>query len=416
MKLIKTSILSLIATSSKLLTGLVINKVIAVYAGPTGLALVGQFQSLIQIIMSFSQGGVNQGVIKYTAEKKDDDKQLSIYTSASLRITVLSSVLVSLLCIFYSSTLSKAIFGDITYTTLIRVFGSMVILYAVNQWYLCILNGRGLIEDFIKVQVIQNIFMLVFCTAMVVSFGSKGALYAMATGQSIILLYLILLRGTDFFNTLKLLLIDPSHSSYNQFLKFSLMTLTTASVIPLVQIQIRNMIGDYLGTDNAGYWQGVWYISTMYLLVLTTILNTYLLPKLSSIEEKKKLDYELIKVVKLILPISIFFASFIFFTKEFLVSLLFDESFREMIPLFKWQLLGDVIKITSWIFSYIMLAKSLTKIYVCSEIFFGILLLVLSNYFLKINGLEGITLAYLINSVIYFIFASLNYVRWRTTR
>ncbi|MCR9908108.1 O-antigen translocase [Vibrio campbellii] len=413
MNLIRTSLLSFIATMTKLVSGMVINKVVAVYAGPSGLALIGQFQSLVQILMSFSQGGVNQGVIKYTAEKKDDTEQLTLYSSASLRITLFSSVLVSVFCIIFASMLSEVVFGEDSYVTLIRVFGAMVLLYAVNQWYLCTLNGRGLIGDFIKVQIIQNIFMLFFCTVMVVNFETLGALYALAIGQSMVLIYLIVLRGVDFFNSLKSLVITPSNTLYIKFFKFSLMTLTTAAVVPLVQIQIRNIIGDQLGNDSVGYWQGVWYISTMYLLVLTTVLSTYLLPKLSSIQEVEKLDSELIRIVKLLIPVSILFAAFIFTIKSLLVSFLFDGSFQGMLPLFKWQLIGDVVKIASWVFSYIMLAKSMTKAYIYSEVFFGFLLLTLSHVLLNSHGLEGITLAYLINNIFYFVFACYNYMRWR---
>jgi PST family polysaccharide transporter len=45
--LIKTSILSAIATIIKVISGFVINKVIAMYVGPSGLAVVGQLQNFI---------------------------------------------------------------------------------------------------------------------------------------------------------------------------------------------------------------------------------------------------------------------------------------------------------------------------------------------------------------------------------
>ena len=46
MSLVKTSFLSLIATSVKVLSLLVINKVVAVTIGPSGIALIGQFQNI----------------------------------------------------------------------------------------------------------------------------------------------------------------------------------------------------------------------------------------------------------------------------------------------------------------------------------------------------------------------------------
>lgn len=43
-----------------------------------------------------------------------------------------------------------------------------------------------------------------------------------------------------------------------------------------------------------------------------------------------------------------------------------------MIELFKWQLIGDVIKIASWLLSYTLLAKAKTKYFVATEVIFSI--------------------------------------------
>ena len=68
MTLIKTSLLSFVATVVKLSSVLVINKAIALYVGPSGLAVLGQFQNMLQLAMTASQGAINAGVTKYTAE------------------------------------------------------------------------------------------------------------------------------------------------------------------------------------------------------------------------------------------------------------------------------------------------------------------------------------------------------------
>ena len=51
MTLIKTSILSAIATIIKIISGFIVTKVIAVYIGPSGLALIGQLQNFINLVM-----------------------------------------------------------------------------------------------------------------------------------------------------------------------------------------------------------------------------------------------------------------------------------------------------------------------------------------------------------------------------
>ncbi|EJA4662991.1 O-antigen flippase, partial [Escherichia coli] len=59
MNLIRTSLLSVISTFFRLLSALVINKAIATFIGPTGLALIGQFQNFTQIALVLAQGGIN---------------------------------------------------------------------------------------------------------------------------------------------------------------------------------------------------------------------------------------------------------------------------------------------------------------------------------------------------------------------
>jgi len=72
MTLIKTSILSGIATLIKVLTSFLLNTIIAVYIGPAGLAYIGQFQNFSQFVISVATGAIDQGVVKYSAEYKDD--------------------------------------------------------------------------------------------------------------------------------------------------------------------------------------------------------------------------------------------------------------------------------------------------------------------------------------------------------
>ncbi|HBC6705092.1 TPA: O-antigen flippase, partial [Proteus mirabilis] len=99
MTLIKTSILSLIATFFKMLSGLIINKAISVYIGPAGLAIIGQFQNFSQLVLIAAQGAINNGVVKYTAEYGKESKLLPILFSTALRISLITSISIGLLLI-----------------------------------------------------------------------------------------------------------------------------------------------------------------------------------------------------------------------------------------------------------------------------------------------------------------------------
>src|SRR3990167_10621524 len=101
MTLIKTSILTAASTLIKMMCGFVIAKIIAIFLGPAGLALMGQFQNFIQITQNFSGGMLGHGIVKYIAEYKNDAAQKKEILSSALFISLISSILVGFILFIY---------------------------------------------------------------------------------------------------------------------------------------------------------------------------------------------------------------------------------------------------------------------------------------------------------------------------
>lgn len=51
--------------------GFVIAKVVAVYTGPTGMAMLGQVQSMVSSLNGIINAPVGNGIVRYTAEQKE---------------------------------------------------------------------------------------------------------------------------------------------------------------------------------------------------------------------------------------------------------------------------------------------------------------------------------------------------------
>ena len=193
--------------------------------------------------------------------------------------------------------------------------------------------------------------------------------------------------------------------------KFSLMAIVTAIVVPTSHLVIRNYIGESLSWDDAGYWQGMWYISTMYLLFITTALSVYYTPKLSELKNNNELKKEIKNGYIKIIPFTVLFSVAIYILREDVIRIAFSESFLPMLELFKWQLAGDVMKISSYLLSTMMIAKAMTKKYIYSELFFSGSFVLLAIFFIQQYGLVGITYAYFINYLFYFFFLVFSF-RW----
>ena len=74
-----------------------------------------------------------------------------------------------------------------------------------------------------------------------------------------------------------------------------------------------------------------------------------------------------------------------------------------MKELFLWQLVGDVTKIAALLIAYLMLAKAMTKTFIITEIAFSINFVFLSIWFTSQSGLIGMSYAFALNYVLYFI-------------
>jgi len=403
LKLIKTTLFSGIITFIRIGSGFVASKVVAIYTGPGGVALIGAFSNFITIVLTFANGAINTGVVKYTAEYDNNEDQLKSLFSTSFKISLYCSSFVGLILLFFASFFSDWIFATHLYCNPIRVLGMTIILYSLNSLMISILNGKKQIKDYTIVNTVGSIIGLLFTLILVYFFKLEGALYALVLSQSIIFFVtFFFVTKSDWFsidyfkqNIDKEILKKLSH--------YSLMTIISAVLVPITQIVLRNMLITTNGLQSAGIWQGMMRISDGYLMILSTALTTYYLPKLASLHTDKELKAEILQGYKLILPFVLFSSCVIYFSRFFIISLLYTPDFLEMSDLFFYQLLGDFFKMASWILAFLMLAKSMTKIYIITEILFSCLYVFSGYVCVKVFGVKGISIAFAINYFIYMV-------------
>lgn len=404
MNLVKTSLFSAITTIIRVASGFVSNKIVAIFAGASGVAIVGAFSNFITIVLTFANGAINTGVVKYTAEYDEDEEKLKSLFSTSFKITFYCSVIIGFILIFSASYWSNLIFMNKIYKSPIRVFGFTVILYALNSLLISILNGKKQIAKYTIVNSLGSIIGLVFTLILVYLYRIEGALYAMVLSQSLIFFVTLALIIKSSWFTKEYFNKKFDKTKAIQLSHYSLMALVSALTVPVSQLLIRNVLINKFGMNEAGYWQGMMRISDAYLMVITTSLSTYFLPKLSSMKDDKEIKNEVFKGYKLIIPLVGISCLLIYFLRFILIKILFTQDFISMEKLFYWQLLGDFFKMTAWILAYIMLAKSMTKKYIFSEILFSLVYVILSYIFINFFYLQGVVIAFALTYLLYFFY------------
>lgn len=401
MNLIRTSYLSLIVTTVRILTALVLNKMISIYVGPSGLALIGQFQNFSQISLTIAQCGINKGVVKYTAEYNANSNALNRLYSTASKLSIASSLIVGSIVIVFSKYAAINILKAENFQFVFIIFGLTLIFFVLNGLILSILNGRKKIDFFTKANLLQSLYSLIFSTLLIFFFGLNGALVALVTNQSVVFFILLIMLKKSEILKLGDFLKPFDFNESKKLLTFATMTLVSALLSPSTHLYIRNMLITSGGLEIAGHWQAIWYISAMYFMVISTTMSTYFLPKLSELSDKKLIRLELLNGYKLLVPIVILLSLGMYYLRDLVIHILFTEDFNPVRELFFWQLLGDVLKFLSFLLSFVLLAKARVKIYVMLELIFNASFVAFSGFLIDEFGVVGVTQAYFVSYCIY---------------
>ncbi len=414
MTLIKTSLLNGIAVIIKLLTLLGINKILAIYVGPAGYAALGQFQNAVQMITTVASGAINTGVTKYTAEYYDDEqKQRQVWRTSGM-VALIGSLITALIIAIYNQTLSRLFLQNEQFGGVFLWFAATLVFFTFNTLLLAIMNGKKDIKRYVLANITGSLFSLIITTIMAIYWGLYGALIALAIYQSINFFVTLLLCYNAPWFKLTYLIGSIDKRTLRNLGRFTAMVLTSAACVPLSQIIIRNHLGQVYGWSLAGFWEAMWRVSNAYLMLATTTLSVYYLPRLSELKDPIALKKEIFQCYKLVLPISALCGLTIYLLRDFVIALLFTKEFYPMRELFAWQMIGDTLKIGSWVLAFLMLGKAMFKLYIVTEIVFSALFIALTWVFTKTVGFEGVVVAFAANYALYwavmawFIFRHLN--------
>lgn len=394
--------LTSVATMVRMFTGLISVKVVAALIGPAGVALVGQLGNFANIVQTIAGGGITNGITKYVAENAGDTRALCGSLSAALRITLICSVVCGIVLVVFCRQLSWLVMLTDSYDYVIALFGLTVVLYALNAALLAAVNGFKEFYTFVKINIANSVVGVVFTVALVLLWGLPGALISAVTYQSVVFVLSLWMVRRRVWLRLCSLRGHVGGDMWHRYGGFALMSLVTALAVPLVQMLLRGYVMADISEAQAGIWEGMQKISNMYMMVATTTLSVYYLPRLSELTDQRALRREIFSVAAVVLPLMALGLAAIYLLRFYIIDFLFTDEFISMQGLFLWQAIADFMRLASWLVAFLMVAKAMTAHYVISELLSSASFLVLGYLFVSVTGIVGLVQAALINYILYF--------------
>jgi len=404
--LLKIVSLNSLVVGFRLIIAIVIQKLLAEMVGASGISKIGQLRSLMAILTSTSSLGVFNGVIKYTSELKKEEALLKKFFSTVFIFSILGSLISASVLFVFSSWISIQLFGSTTFEFIIKITAFVVPAISLNRIFSGVINGLSAYKKYAKIELISYLISSALLLYGLFKHDINGVLIAIALTPFIQLLVILFVFGSVLKTQIKLKGLKLNSPFAKALLTFTAMSFISTVLINYIEIDIRSQITNKISGDQAGYWTAMLFISKNYMVFSSGLFTLYVIPRFAEIYSGHDFKKEVFHIYKTILPFFAIGMILIYLFRKFVIDLVYP-GFLEMEPLFKWQLSGDFVRLSSLILAHQFLAKKMLFSYIITEFFSLILFYVFAKLLVDSYGIEGIVMAHLYRYIIYFIVVSL---------
>lgn len=385
----------------RLVVSFFIQRLLAELVGEAGISKIGQLRNLSQLLTSVTSVGVFSGVVKYVAEYKKDPEQLQKLFSTTFVFAILGSVFSIVILFFGANFISNYLFGSKDFSYLIKLLAVTVPFISLQRIFNGVVNGLSQYKKFAKIDLFAYLLSAVLTVIFLLKYNIDGALVAIAIIPIVQLLVLLFIFSSVLKEYIQFSNLSLKTPMARALLAFSLMSFFSSVLLNYVEIDIRSMLLNKLSEEDAGIWTAMTFISKNYMVFSGAIFTLYVLPKFAGIDTEKSFKKELYTIYKTLLPIFGLGMLAVYFLRSYFVQLIYP-GFDAMLPLFKWQLLGDFIRLASLVLMHQFLAKKLVRSFIFSEIISLGMFYMLAHYLVQQYGVEGVVMGHFIRYIVYF--------------
>ncbi len=399
---LKITSLNAVVISIRLVVSGFMQWLFATTLGEAGIASIGQVRNVMAMLTSTSTLGVFNGVVKYVAEYKENKPELAKLFSTATVFFILGSLISALVLFFGSGYFSNYLFKSGDFVYVFKLLAVIVPFIALNRIIGGVVNGLSDYKKYAKIELISYLLATAAILIGLYTSNLEGVIIAIAITPIIQLSVLGFVFGKTLkkyigFKDLKLNLVYK-----NELLAFTLMSFVSTFLLNYIELDIRTLVTDEINVNEAGYWTAMTFISKNYMVFATGLFTLYVIPKFANINTKHEFKNEVLNIYKTILPIFGLGMLLVYVLRNLIIDVIYPD-FTGMEPLFKWQLLGDFIRLCALVLAHQFLAKRLVKSFVITEIISLVLFFVLTKQFIQYYGTEGVVIAHLVRYIVYFI-------------
>ena len=399
----------------------------AVLLLPAGYGLFSLYWNISELARIIAGMGINSSGVRQIAEAvgTGDSQRISRTVTTLRRVALILGVLGAVLLLAFSVPVAQISFGDKTHAGAVALLSLAVLLGAVSQGQMALLQGMRRIGDLARNSILGALLGTLLSVPIVYFYGEQGVVPALVcvafTGIITSWWFARKVRVEPVQMTTR----DVAREASGMLkLGFVFMTsaLLTTGVTYCVQLILRYKIGNESGVEAGkaalGCYQAAWFVGGYFASFILQAMGTDFYPRLTAAASDNVECNRLVNEqaeVSLLLAGPGLLATLTF--APVVILLQYSSKFEPAVEVLRWICLGMMLRVVTWPIGFIIVAKNAQKLFFWTEVASNALQLGLVWIGVQLYGLNGAGMGffgmYVVQfAVIYLIVRSLSGFRW----
>lgn len=388
----------ILAASSvvNLVLGLVSIRVLALALGPAGVGLYSLQQSALALFALLFGMGLGPGIVRLATEEEPDDRAgLAEVERAAWWLTILLWLVGGVFVLLLSEGLSTWMLGGVDRTHDMRTLAFALFFTMAAEVPINLLNALHRIQALALARVLSRAAAVLLLVVFAWWRGEDGLATALLLGAAATWLTYQLLWFRDRARPRGVSPTDEGCYARRRALltfglPYSLSAISGAGVQAALPILVMHMLGQV----EVGHYRAALALSTTVLLFLLQAMSQEFYPRLARMRETGQLIEAINQQLRMVLLLATPLILGAITLAPELIRLLFSPDFAPAAEVLRWQMAGEVLKASSWCFSFGVLTRCGSQIYFFSELAGGMSLLLATAVGISWVGLPGAGMAY----------------------
>ena len=378
------------------IVGLVRLKVVAVLLGPSGVGLVGLYISVVGLVQTFAQFGINESGVREVAVAAGgkDEQKIAQMVKTLRRTCWFTGIFGWVLTVALAWPLSQWVFGSKDHIWVLAILGSVVLLELVSGGQKALLQGFRRVGDLARIQIASALLSTLLAIGVYWWLREDGIV-------PVIILSSVVQLGVSWWFARNVSVSAVTQSwqqtwrNSKKLFQLGSAFMYGALLAGIVGLAIRALIVRDLGIEAAGIYQAAWALSGMFGAFVLQAMGTDFYPKLTAVAHD---DHSVARLVNeqietgLLLALPGVLAAI--GLASVLVDVFYSSKFEMAAEPLGWFTFGVLGQIVSWPIGMVLTAKGNTTWIYISRTQGAVLHLLLTVILLALAGLKGVAWAF----------------------